>query len=255
MRPADVAREMLRSRKTTSPITNPITRATMQLKATKRGAGLVGEPKRDYEYKGYKMRSIAEARWAAFFDECGIGWQYEPISTGDYIPDFLLFGDMPTLVEVKGGATTLKQLEEQTAYVEQKLMGYWEGDVLLLGASPALEREMHRYNINGFAHGTTTAGIMLEAYPSERSDTGKFSWWAQPAIACVSGNNRHTHGDQCSAPAERLSYGFRPYDGGYRLRPWGCYDGGRFNDWPPHDLDEKWAAATNTVRYLHGGRS
>ena len=47
------------------------------------------------EYKGYKFRSRLEARWAVFFDACGVKWEYEPegFDLGDglyYLPDFLL---------------------------------------------------------------------------------------------------------------------------------------------------------------------
>ena len=47
------------------------------------------------EYKGYKFRSRLEARWAVFFDACGVKWEYEPegFNLGDglyYLPDFLL---------------------------------------------------------------------------------------------------------------------------------------------------------------------
>lgn len=30
------------------------------------------------EYKGYLFRSRLEARWAVFFDACGVDWGYEP---------------------------------------------------------------------------------------------------------------------------------------------------------------------------------
>ena len=47
------------------------------------------------EYKGYRFRSRLEARWAVFFDACGVKWEYEPdgYKLGDgvlYLPDFLL---------------------------------------------------------------------------------------------------------------------------------------------------------------------
>lgn len=47
------------------------------------------------EYKGYLFRSRLEARWAVFFDACGVKWEYEPegFYCGDgvlYLPDFLL---------------------------------------------------------------------------------------------------------------------------------------------------------------------
>ena len=49
------------------------------------------------EYKGYRFRSRLEARWAVFFDACGVKWEYEPegydLGNGTYyLPDFLLHG-------------------------------------------------------------------------------------------------------------------------------------------------------------------
>lgn len=45
-------------------------------------------------YKGYRFRSRLEARWAVFFDECGLDWQYEvegfELPSGRYLPDFYL---------------------------------------------------------------------------------------------------------------------------------------------------------------------
>ena len=49
------------------------------------------------EYRGYRFRSRLEARWAAFFDACGVKWEYEPdgfeLPEGQlYLPEFLLHG-------------------------------------------------------------------------------------------------------------------------------------------------------------------
>lgn len=46
-------------------------------------------------YKGYRFRSRLEARWAIYFDVCGIKWEYELEgfdlgSLGSYLPDFWL---------------------------------------------------------------------------------------------------------------------------------------------------------------------
>lgn len=72
------------------------------------------------EYKGYLFRSRLEARWAVFFDACGVRWEYEPegYDLGDgllYLPDFLLHDvtfnhgwyreGMDLYVEVKGSMT------------------------------------------------------------------------------------------------------------------------------------------------------
>lgn len=65
-------------------------------------------------YKGYRFRSRLEARWAVFFDACGIDWEYEPEGfciDGEinYLPDFLLHdvsvqgvGIIDLYVEIKG---------------------------------------------------------------------------------------------------------------------------------------------------------
>lgn len=67
------------------------------------------------EYKGYRFRSRLEARWAVFFDACGVKWEYEPegfaLPNGQfYLPDFLLHGCAgrcpdDLYVEVKGKMT------------------------------------------------------------------------------------------------------------------------------------------------------
>lgn len=64
------------------------------------------------EYKGYFFRSRLEARWAVFFDACGVAYEYEPegfyLGNGMlYLPDFLLHGvdgrdGGDLFVEVKG---------------------------------------------------------------------------------------------------------------------------------------------------------
>lgn len=55
-------------------------------------------------YKGYRFRSRLEARWAVFFDELGIEYQYEPqgfeFDGERYLPDFFL-PQQRTWVETK----------------------------------------------------------------------------------------------------------------------------------------------------------
>ena len=56
-------------------------------------------------HNGYRFRSRLEARWAVFFDELGIKYEYEPEGFEKegykYLPDFYLT-DTKTWVEVKG---------------------------------------------------------------------------------------------------------------------------------------------------------
>jgi len=55
-------------------------------------------------WKGYRFRSRLEARWAVFFEELGIKWEYEPegfqTRAGWYLPDFWL-PEMGVWAEVK----------------------------------------------------------------------------------------------------------------------------------------------------------
>lgn len=55
-------------------------------------------------YKGIEFRSRTEARWAVFFDELGVRWDYEhegyELESGWYVPDFWL-PDHKIFFEVK----------------------------------------------------------------------------------------------------------------------------------------------------------
>jgi hypothetical protein len=65
-------------------------------------------------YKGYRFRSRLEARWAVFFDACGLKWEYEKegyeLENGEkYLPDFWFdlcdwdpgFSGLGNFVEIK----------------------------------------------------------------------------------------------------------------------------------------------------------
>ena len=52
-------------------------------------------------YAGIRFRSRLEAKWAAFFDLVGWPWEYEPFDCDGWIPDFLLKGRCPVLIDVK----------------------------------------------------------------------------------------------------------------------------------------------------------
>lgn len=72
-------------------------------------------------WKGYRFRSRLEARWAVFFEELGIRWEYEPqgfeLSDGTrYLPDFYL-PDQNLYVEIKP-AINYKQ---QRVYIAGKI--------------------------------------------------------------------------------------------------------------------------------------
>ena len=81
------------------------------------------------EYRGVRFRSKLEGEWARFYDEIGVGWDYEPkrfvLSSGaTYLPDFWL-PDLKCWVEIKGPEPTdveewrlgrLVQIAGATAY-------------------------------------------------------------------------------------------------------------------------------------------
>lgn len=50
---------------------------------------------------GRRYRSQLEARWSVFFGLVGWGFEYEPFQLNGWVPDFLLLGTTPVLVEVK----------------------------------------------------------------------------------------------------------------------------------------------------------
>ncbi len=73
------------------------------------------------EYNGYKFRSRLEARWAVFFDYCGIPYEYEPegfeVDGKKYLPDFFL-PEVDRWVEIKGKKLTAEELEKCSAFCE-----------------------------------------------------------------------------------------------------------------------------------------
>lgn len=107
------------------------------------------------EYKGYRFRSRLEARWAVFFDACGVKWEYEPegYDLGDgllYLPDFLLHGvtvnhglfqrNCDIYVEVKGvmndlDAEKIKRFHE-AGYENDEDFGVSKTAVLVVGNIP-----------------------------------------------------------------------------------------------------------------------
>lgn len=86
------------------------------------------------DYRSQRFRSRLEARWAAFFDLVGWRWTYEPFDTDGYIPDFLIHGDWPFLVEV-GPCVTETDYRNKTAK-PNAAVGSLKRDVVILGVDP-----------------------------------------------------------------------------------------------------------------------
>jgi len=86
-------------------------------------------------YDGIEYRSRLEARWAAFMKNVGWDIVYEPFDGDGYIPDFLVQGPNPMLVEVKP-AVTLAEYQAAVPKAEKGLAAHWSHDILIVGASP-----------------------------------------------------------------------------------------------------------------------
>ena len=97
-------------------------------------------------YAGTIFRSQLEARWASFFDERGIAWQYEPVRFSGWTPDFrLVLGGAEAYVEVK-------PVSEFPMDVAQRVLDAgWAGDINHPGpgAAPRLALPWRRMDPGG----------------------------------------------------------------------------------------------------------
>ena len=124
------------------------------------------------KYKGIKFRSRAEARWAVFFDACGIKWDYEPEGyvVGDnlcYLPDFLIHNvgirgsekDGQTFdlyIEVKGSnkitSEEIEKIDKFSAVTNEEDREDWDKllknkkNILVVGSVPQNLEDMRALN-------------------------------------------------------------------------------------------------------------
>lgn len=91
-------------------------------------------------YAGNRFRSRLEAKWAAFFDLVGWHWTYEPFDTAGYIPDFLVHGASPLVVEI-GPCEFLSEFSEKAT----KPLAAFGRDrmALILGIDPLILDDNH----------------------------------------------------------------------------------------------------------------
>lgn len=180
---------------------------------------------RSYEtfYNGILFRSRLESRWAAFFDRIGWQWEYEPWDADDYIPDFLIHGDRPLLVEVKPDAT-VADLQQYEPRVSTALAAHWDSDILIVGCSPKLSGRSH------WSQWDFTAGRLSGPYDSS-FDVGLW-----------------TRCGKC----DRFAV-FQDTDS-YQCRPCGHHDGDHYLTNEPIELVWAWSDASNAVRWTPAGR-
>jgi hypothetical protein len=84
-------------------------------------------------YKGIRLRSRTEARWACFFDLLKLSWFYEWTDLRGYIPDFLLEGEL--LAEVKAATSSTSLLE----HADKIVRSGWKGPWVLLGSTYSVQ--------------------------------------------------------------------------------------------------------------------
>lgn len=178
-------------------------------------------------YKGIEYRSRLEARWAAFFDN--IGWQhtYEPFDGDGYIPDFLIHGDNPLLVEVKPAATRA-EYEGPIPKITAGLWAHWQHDILIVGATPLPWNRQSEY----FEPWHPPAGLLGERWEEETD------WaWAKAGWLRCSSNG-------CGA------FGVFHEEQSYGGRPCGHAEGDHFMGAASiYELQQAWAEACNDVKW------
>lgn len=103
------------------------------------------------KYNGYVFRSRLEARWAVFFDELNIEWEYEKegykLDDFSYLPDFWL-PEYKYWLEVKGVSPTPDEVKK--CQLLQDLTGY---PVVLTVGQPHLNRNFVYYCESGGSGG------------------------------------------------------------------------------------------------------
>lgn len=170
-------------------------------------------------YKSTRFRSRLEARWAAFFDLLGWPWVYEPFDTDGWIPDFLIEGAAPLLIEV-GPCIDRPDYERK---MDDGAARYVELPTLVLGVSPTPAFG------NAFITATPMAGLL----------TNDGDWDATPADA--------------SWALCRLCSGICIFHtvGSYRLRPCGDSEGNNHLGYiGMAELSRYWRMAGTEVQWM-----
>lgn len=181
-------------------------------------------------FRGINYRSRLEAKWAAFFTSIGWSFTYEPFDTDGYIPDFLIHGDSPLLVEIKP-AVVEADYWQHVDKLTRGLSTHWSNDILILGADPLpcipsdFDHDLH-----------PTAGILGESMRGHQHADVFPDWefyrgsWCE----CV----------KCGA------YSVFHQQQSYRCRPCGHHDGDHYLGWASRiDLRSSWNDAANSVQW------
>lgn len=183
-------------------------------------------------FAGVRMRSRLEARWAAFFTNCGWKWTYEPFDTDGWAPDFTLHmpaGDI--YVEVKPVLTP--HVRSVFIDVAGPLVSSVGARALLVGSSL------------DFMKGCCDAALIGVGIDRPKYDNGVLMNEAivdDIGIGCCGGNNGRQlcHGGMVSMSPNEMDY-----------TCWVCgdYDGNPSHDAVTAGVDALWADACNRSQW------
>lgn len=192
-------------------------------------------------YRSTQFRSRLEARWAAFFDLIRWRWVYEPFDANGYIPDFLIQGEWPLLIEV-GPCMGPEDFIAKSSKADTAVTTLGR-DLLVVGVSPLAGRTRLGGDHN------PAAGYLGEYWPA-RDGEG-------PAM---DGSTFHEAAQYSWAPGlwgecfQCLTVGVVHSEDTYCLRPCGHHQSGSFGkDIQPEWLEQLWRRAGNDVQWRANG--
>lgn len=99
-------------------------------------------------YRHTNFRSRLEARWAAFMDLIEWSWVYEPLDVAGYIPDFLVQGPRPFLIEV-GPCISAQDYRDKASKADAASVELGN-DLLVVGVDPLSPCHPHQLSAGWF---------------------------------------------------------------------------------------------------------
>lgn len=188
-------------------------------------------------FEGVQYRSRLEARWAAFFTLLGWPFEYEPYDLDGWIPDFLLMGKVPVLVEVKpivkfdenasGKINRCYPIQYDPEYhSDYRLPDENQTDVLLVGASL----------VDLVDDGILGIGWLRDGNEFADWSIAPFGRWI---------------GSESKSQNPNYLYGFCSLENSFQDRITGCYDGGRYGRglFDREEIRQLWKKSGNLVQW------
>lgn len=182
-------------------------------------------------FDGIDFRSRLEAKWAAFFQRIGWSYTYEPFDADGYIPDFVIHGESPLLVEIKP-AVVRADYRAPIQKIEPALENHWNHDIVILGVDP-----FPKCLDNSWDDWFPPSGLLGEGMFADEG-----SEWYQPGWDFATG-----HWCECRKCGQASM--FHSYQS-YACRPCGHHSGDHYMGAADlYWLRESWCAATNGTQW------